>query len=66
MRSYLEGMIRAFGHKCEECVYYDVLRCTNPNWRGSKNAEIVHGDAKYMEPQVAACVLYEGKEDEED
>ena len=64
MESYLQGLINAFGHKCEECVYYDVLRCTNPNWHGSKRSEIVYGDAKYMEPDVAACVLYKGKEEE--
>lgn len=66
MESYMRGKIRAFGHKCEECVYYNVLHCDNPNLRGSKSKEIVHGDAKYMEPQMAACVLYRGKEESED
>ena len=64
MESYLQGKVRAFGHKCEECVYYDVLHCNNQNYKGSKSKEIVYGDGKYTEPQMAACVLYRGKEEE--
>lgn len=63
MENYLAGMIRAFGHKCEECRFYSDKHCSNPNWRGSKRSEIVHGDAKYMEPNTEACVLYRGKEE---
>ena len=44
MESYLQGLINAFGHRCEECSYYGDMRCTNPNWHGSKRSEIVHGD----------------------
>ena len=64
MEQYLKGRIKAFGHWCRECRFFADFHCTNPHWHGSRARGEVYGDKKYMHPDEEACVLYDGKEEE--
>lgn len=66
MEAYMNKVMRALGHKCRECRFYDKKHCSNPKWRGPKEYEILYGDRKYTEPKTDACVLYEGADEFEE
>ncbi len=63
MEEYLRGIVKAFGHRCSECKYYNALHCSNPNVKGSKSKEVIYGDRSYMMPDSKACSQFDGEDD---
>ena len=63
MEQYLKGLVKAFGHRCGECRFFNDMRCNNPHVKGRKTRETLYGDSKYMKPEEEACNLFDGDDD---